>query len=394
MPDTVQTDLSKLQIRRVDSPGEKRRSRSPFLMGGGMLLVFAVLFILYKTFATPAVEVETTTVTTLSASEGSSLLTASGYVVAQRKAAVASKATGRLVYLGYVEGDHVKKGEVIARIESGDVEAALAQARANVDVNIADQADASHSLERAKELIARKLISQADLDAAQGRFDRVTASIASAKATVQEAEVAVENTLIRAPFDGTILTKNADVGEVVSPLSAGASSRVAVVTLADMSSLQVEADVSESNIEKVRINQPCTITLDAYAERSYRGSVAKIVPTADRAKATVLTKIRFDEIDGRVLPEMGAKVRFLEKKQPDAGQQSPKTVIPISAVATRDGRKVAYAVGNNTVREILVGTGEVNGSMVEITSGLSPGETIVNKPPDNLQGGAKIKIKE
>jgi HlyD family secretion protein len=338
--------------------------------------------------------VEVTTVSLVSPSQANALLTASGYVVAQRKAAIASKATGRLVYLGYEEGDKVKKGEIIARIESADVNAALAQAKANLELNQAQKVDAERSLERANKLFVGKLISQAELDAAQMRYDQVVAGIAVSKAGLNAAEVQVENTLIRAPFDGTILTKNADVGEVVSPFSAGATSRVAVVTIADMTSLEVEADVSESNIEKITFKQPCEITLDAYPEQRYRGYVNKIVPTADRSKATVMTKIRFVDKDNRVLPEMSAKVNFLSAPITDIAQAQPKLTVAASAVTNRNGKNVVFLFTGNEVSEVPVELGEKMGSMFEIKSGLSSGDKVAVKPSEALRSGTKVKLKE
>src|SRR5712692_4578544 len=270
MPETANIDLSKLKIdrggRSESQPPSSRRTRMIFFLTLAVV-VLILLFIFFQRGFGPAEEVEVTSVSLIHPSQANAVLTASGYVVAQRKAAIASKATGRLVYLGFEEGDRVKKGDIIGRIESGDVEAGLAQAKANLEQTKAEKNDAEQSLLRSKKLFERQLISKAELDPVQGRYDRVVASIASAEAAVKAAEVQLENTLIRAPFDGTILTKNADVGEVVTPFAAGVSSRVAVVTLADMSSLEVEADVSESNIERITAGQSCEIALDAYPDK-------------------------------------------------------------------------------------------------------------------------------
>jgi RND family efflux transporter MFP subunit len=397
MPENNNIDLSKLQIRRDEiksiEQSSNKHSRLYFYLGG-LLIIVIVLFFFFRTSFTPVEIVEITTATRVSSSQANALLTASGYVVAQRKAAIASKATGRLVYLGYEEGDKVNKGDIIGKIENADVNAALAQAKANLEINQADLNDAERSLNRAKTLFASNLISQSELDAVQARYDRVIATIASAKAGVNAAEVQVENTLIRAPFDGTILTKNADVGEVVSPFSAGATSRVAVVTIADMNSLEVEADVSESNIEKISVKQPCEITLDAYPDQRYRGFVNKIVPTADRSKATVLTKIKFVDKDNRVLPEMSAKINFLSAPITDKFQAQPKLVVTSSAIATRNGKQVVFLFSGNEVSEITVEIGDKMGNMIEIKSGLSAGDKVVVKPSEQLKSGAKVKLKE
>ena len=353
-----------------------------------------VAFVFIRTSLGSAESVELATVSFVSPSQSNEILTASGYIVAQQKAAVASKATGRIVFLGHHEGDNVRKGDIIARIESADVEAALAQAQAELALARADREDAQRSLERSQAMLSRELISQAEFDAAKARSDRVRATIQSKDAAVRAAEVQVENTRIRAPFDGTILTKNADVGEVVAPFAAGASSRVAVVTIADMSSLEVEADVSESNIERIAVEQPCEIALDAYPDKRYRGTVDKIVPTADRAKATVLTKIRFLERDSRVLPEMSAKVHFLAKGTPGSVSSKPRLVVDSTAIVVRDGQKVAFAVRGDEASAVRVELGDPIGRFSEIRSGLSAGDRVVLKPSQNLQTGTKVKVKE
>ena len=393
MPLTEQADLSKLKIQH-DAQREPRSRTGLILYLLGALVLGAVVFVFIRTSFSSALLVETTTVAFVSPSQSNEILTASGYVVAQQKAAIASKATGRIVYLGYREGDRVKKGDVIARIESADVEAALAQAKADLDLAVADRVDAGRSLDRARSLVGRGLISQAEFDAAQARYERVLAAIQSRDAAVRAAQVQVENTRIRAPFDGTILTKNADVGEVVAPFAAGASSRVAVVTLADMSSLEVEADVSESNIERILVRQPCEIALDAYPEKRYRGIVDKIVPTADRAKATILTKIRFLERDNRVIPEMGAKVHFLAQGTPDSISSKPRLAVDADAITVRDGKKIAFLLRGDAVAAAPVELGDAFGRMIEVSKGLSPGDRVVLKPPQELQSGTKVKVKE
>lgn len=397
MAESQTPDLSKLKIQRTED-GEKGHSSHRGIglilyIAGGIFLALSLFFFLRSALSSEPI-VEVMTVSRISPAQANAILTASGYVVAQRKAAVASKAIGRLVYLGYREGDVVKKDQVIARIESADVEAALAQARADLDVANADKNDAERTLDRTKTLFDRKLASQAEYDAAKAGYDRVIATIASRQAAVQAAEVQLENTRIRAPFDGTILEKNADVGEVVAPYGAGASSRVAVVTIADMSSLEVEADVSESNIERVHTKQPCEITLDAYPEKQYAGIVDKIVPTADRAKATVLTKIKFQNRDDRVLPEMSAKVHFLSDASSTAGDTVTIIAVDPSAITMRDGKKTVFVVRDNVASATLVEAGSTFGHFVEIRNGLTPGDRVVLKPPDDLHTGTKVKPKE
>lgn len=396
MSTSENVDLSKLRIKRADEPvkddlPDRRIWISVYVACGVFLLVAGFFF--YRTLA-PEELVELTTVTMISSSQAASLLTGNGYVVAQRKASIASKATGRLVYLGCREGDKVKTGQIIARIESADVEASLHQAIADLAVAKAEKNEAEQSLRRSKKLIDGQLISQAEYDASTSRYDRVIALIASKEAAIKIAEVQVENTRIRAPFDGTVLTKNADIGEVVAPFGAGASSRVAVVTIADMSSLEVEADVSESNIEKISVDQPCEIVLDAYPEQRYQGHVDKIVPTADRAKATVLTKIRFAGRDSRVLPEMSAKVHFLSKQFTLSGQSTPKIAVNAGAITRKTDQNIAFVYKDEVVTEIPVELGESLGNFIEVKKGLSVGDRVVLKPSAGLYSGASVKLKK
>jgi len=392
MSNQEKPDITSLRIPRDPLPQEAGPRKFPW----SIVVIIILLALIGGTWMfmrggqTAAVDVVTASMTF--PSQVNAVLTANGYVVAQRKAAVASKGMGRLVYLGVEEGDHVRTGEIIARLEDGDVIAQLARARANLAMAMADSTDAQSTFERAMKLYDSKLVSQADLDGARARQARVMAGIISARASVQEAEVGLENTRIRAPFDGTVLTKTADVGEVVAPFASSASSRGAVVTIADMASLQVEADVSESNIPRVEVGRPCEITLDAYPEKRYKGYVHKIVPTADRAKATVLTKVAFAERDSRVLPEMSAKVAFLSEESSAAASSAPaKLTVPQSAVTERHGTQVVFVVRDGTIFETAVATGERLGSLIEVTSGLRTGDAVVNRPAADLTGGTKVK---
>ncbi|WDT76583.1 MAG: efflux RND transporter periplasmic adaptor subunit [Candidatus Manganitrophus sp.] len=370
-----------------------------------MLITAMGVVIGLRAFSGAAKSVEVTTVSSLDPSQSVPFLNASGYVVAQRRAAVASKGTGRLVELRVREGDLVKKGELIGRLESDDMEAALARARANLNVarSAYDQAkaaldNATSDYERKKSLLEEGLVPRADFDAAEAQYRGAKAALASAaagvkaaEAAVRSAEVEVENTVIRAPFDGTVLTKNAEVGEVVAPFGSSTQAKAAVVTMADMSSLQVEADVSESNIEKVRVGQAAEIALDAYPETKYEGVVQTVVPTADRAKATVLTKIRFLNLDDRVLPEMSAKVAFLADPKADRGGAPIVTVNP-GAIVTREDRKVAFRIREEHVEMIPVETGGSFGSQVEVKQGLKPGDRVVLNPPENLAPGDRVQV--
>jgi RND family efflux transporter MFP subunit len=336
--------------------------------------------------------VKLTTVFKQSPAKSNAILTASGYVVAQRKAAIASKGTGRLVYLGVVEGDQVKKDQVIGRLEDNDIRAQLEQAKANLKLQQADLNDAKNTFGRVKELFDKGLSSQQEFDQAEANYNRILASIEVAKAGVQAAEVALENTLIRAPFDGTVLTKNAEVGEIVAPFGGSTTSKTAVVTIADMKSLLVETDVSESNIEKIKEGRECVITLDAYPEKSYQGYVFKIVPTADRSKATVLVKVGFKNYDSRVLPEMSAKVSFLSEKNESEENQLPVLTIPLSAVEEINGKKIVYFVNNDKAVQSEITTGRLLGNYVEVVSGLKEGDEIIDNLNDKIKDGVKVKV--
>ena len=244
------------------------------------------------------------------------------------------------------------------------------------------------------------ILAKAEADTARDRWAKARAGVDSAKANIKALQAAVEHTevllefsLIRAPFDGVVLTKNADVGEVVAPFGASSNSKGAVVTMADMASLQVEADVSESNLGKVRVGAPCEIQLDALPENRFRGRVHTIVPTADRSKATVMVKVGFVDKDSRVLPEMSAKVAFLERPVAQA-EEKPLTAVSPSAVATRDGRTVVFLVKGNRVAAIPVVLGEKVGSLVEVKSGVKAGEVIAVKPLEKLKDGARIRTAE
>ncbi len=410
MADSNAADLSKLRIDRSrDSETDSGSSTTKYLLifGGVAVAAAAMFFLFFRGTLASSVEVQTFTVTAVSPAQANAVLTASGYVVAQRQAAVASKGTGRLEYLGVEEGDQVKAGQIIARLEHSDISAALAQTRADLAAakarlpqSQADWQEASIQFERYKKLVAEQLVPRADYDAAEARYKRAAAAviadsavIRSSEAAVRAAEVALEYTNIRAPFDGTVLTKNADVGEIVAPFGSASTARAAVVSIADMSSLEVEADVSESNIQRIKPGQPCEIALDAYQDTRYPGVVSKIVPTADRAKATVLTKIKFVQIDGRVLPEMSAKVTFLSQAAAESITSSAKKiVVSPAAVVTRGDQKVAFVVRDGSVTETPVEIAGTLGSLLEVRSGLAEGNQAVLNPPENMTTGMKVKL--
>lgn len=353
-----------------------------------------------------AVSIETVTVNRVYPTQSFTLLNASGYVVAQRKASVAAKTTGRLEWLGVEEGSLVRAGQAIARLENKDLqsllnqsEAALQNSRALLEQARAEQADADRSFGRTRDLLRQGIVAQAEYDSADARLKRAIAAVnaaesgvRSAKAAVQGAEVNLDYSQIRAPFDGVVLTKNADVGDIITPLGAAANAKAAVVTIADLASLQVEADVAETNLAQVRKGQPCEITLDALPNLRLRGLLHTVVPTADRAKASVMVKISFVDRDNRILPEMSAKVSFLEREAGKDDQKARLAVTP-AALVTVGGREGAYLVAGDRVVFTPVRRGGKLGEVVEV-DGLKAGDRVALKPLDRLKDGARIKVPE
>jgi len=406
--------LSSLRIDRgALAPTRKRRwGRWAAL---ALVVAAAVAFVLQPR----KTEVQLGSVVTAYPSQQYAQLTASGYVVAQRRAAVASKASGRLVELRVREGSVVKQGDIIARLDASDVEASIGAAQAGVRMAEAglrqaeaglrqaqvEQGNADAELARSKGLQAQAFISPQAVDAAQRRADAARASAASAQAAIGQAQASLgqaqaqlkvqrvneDYALIRAPFDGVVLVKNANVGDMITPFSSAAGAQGAVVTMADMSTLEVEADVAESNLAKARTGQPVEIVLDALPEMRFRGSVAGIVPTVDRAKATVMTKIRFDKLDPRILPEMSAKVTILSQAATDADQKPVLATNPL-AVVERDGRKQVFRVKDDTAEAVDVTVGRKLGDNVELQGALKSGDKLVLSPPAKLQSGGKVAV--
>ena len=397
-------DLSKLRIdRNAPSGGGLRPRRHWGKIAAIIVIALAAAGIAASRYAA-APAVDAVTVVNAYPSLNYTLLNASGYVVPQRKAALSSKAQGRLEWLGVLEGSRVKANEPIARLESRDVRAALEQAsaqinvaQANLEQGMAELRDAQANVDRSSELLAKKFISAAQHDADVARLDKATAAIAGLKAAIaaarsnrRVAEVAVEQTLIRAPFDGVVLTKNANEGDNITPFSSAADSKGAVVTIADMETLEVEADVSESNIARIKVGQPCEIQLDALPDVRLAGEVARTVPTVDRAKATVLVKVRFVERDARVLPDMSAKVAFLSKAVA-ADEKKPVIAVQPAAIVERNGRKLAFRIKDDKAQAVEVSTGARIGDLVEV-KGLAAGDRVVLNPSDKVRDGASVAI--
>jgi RND family efflux transporter MFP subunit len=401
----AEQDLEKLRIQKaVLRPGAKRKKRLVWIIVGVCLMAAGA--VLYRQgLLTPAVEVQAAAVQNVYPSQGLTLLNASGYVVADRKSAVASKVTGRLIYLGVEEGSRVKEGQIIARLEGRDAAAARDRARQNVlmarhnlEQAHAELENATLDYERKKALVEKGTISRSAFDTAEARFKTAKASIEAlsaagraAQAALVEAEVLLDYTNIRAPFDAVVLTKNADIGDIVTPLAATADAKAAVVTIADMDSLLVEVDVSESNIAQVKVGQPCEIRLDAFPDTRFPGRVHMILPTADRSKASITVKVAFQDRDPRVLPEMSAKTAFLSRPV-GAGEQAPVRALPAAAVGTRNGQNVVFLIQGDRVREVPVQLGRRLSEMIELLDGPETGSRIAVSAVEKLTDGTRVSV--
>jgi HlyD family secretion protein len=396
-----QPDLNKLRIERSPGDSRTRKGRRWGRLAIAVIVIAAVALWAANRFSAPQA-VETVGVVNAWPSQNHTVLNASGYVVPQRNASLSSKGQGRLEWLGVLEGSRVKANEVIARLESRDVRASQDQAaaqvnvaRANLELALAEERDARGNLRRSADLTAKGFISGSQHDTNIARAEKAVANVASARAAVASAEaskrvadVAVEQTQIRAPFDGIVLTKNANVGDNITPFSSALNSKGAVVTIADMSTLEVEADVSESSIVRIRVDQPCEIQLDALPDLRLPGVVSRIVPTVDRAKATVMVKVRFTERDARVLPDMSAKVAFLDKAV-GADERKPVTAVQAGAITERGGSKVAFVVTDGIARQVAVTPGGKIGDLVQV-GGLKAGDKVVLSPGPKLKDGMAV----
>ena len=397
------TDLSKLKISRDQKTfSGKKTGRRKWVIFAVIVVVAVAAWFALRGGGTQ--QVESGIVASAYPSQSITALNATGRVSAQRKAAVSTKATGRLEFLGVQEGSVVKAGDILARIENRDVsatldqaQAALRAARANVEQGMAELRDAQSNLKRSEDLANKNFISSASLDTAKARFDKARAAVASlngaigvAEANVRATSVAVEQTLIRAPFDGVVLTKNANVGDIITPFSSAADSKGAVVNMADMSTLEVEADVSETSLSKITVAQPVEIQLDAFPDLRLLGKVSRIVPTVDRSKATVLVKVEFVEKDKRVLPDMSAKVSFLLRELKSDERKSVIAVQP-TAVVKRDGKDVLFLIENNAAKLIAVTVGNKIGDLVQV-AGVKPGDKVVLTPSEKVKDGTVVAI--
>jgi HlyD family secretion protein len=356
----------------------------------------------------PVVEV---TVAQKPAGGREALLNASGYVTPRRRATIAAKITGRVTGVFFDEGTHVTAGQLLATLDDSDVRRALDSAKADRDATQAAIADLQVQLRNARILLHRAdqlqkagVQTQEQLDNAGTAADSLEAKIelsksqvAAAQARIQVAQQAVDNCTIRAPYAGIVVSKDAQVGEMVSPVSAGGGfTRTGIATIVDMNSNEIEVDVNESYIARVEPGQAVTAVLDAYPDWQIPSRVRTIIPSADRQKATVKVRISFLKLDPRILPDMGIKVTFLgaepEKKSSTAAAAA--IVIPQSAVRDEDGKKIVYLVKDDKAERRAVTLGASRGSDTEVIAGLTPGDTVVVKGPTNLRDGQSVEVRK
>ena len=402
----------------TDDLSALRIEREPMRADGGSWLKWVVLLVLlggatggawlWFTRERP-VEVEVATVTERAAGAQASVLNASGYVTARRRATVSSKVTGKLIEVNIEEGMAVREGQVLARLDDSTVRASLGLAQAQlqaskgavpeIEVRLAE---ARVNLGRREQLRKDGLVTPSEIDQAEAEVNSLSARIASVREqiAVAESQVVVQQTalsdmVIRAPFSGVAISRDAQAGEMVSPVSAGGGfTRTGICTIVDMQSLEIEVDVNESYINRVVPAQPVTAVLDAYPDWEIPATVITTVPTADRQKATVLVRIGFNALDPRILPDMGVKVTFLREADADApARAQPMTLVPAAAIRSDGDTSYVFVVRDQTVERRAIQTGGTDGDRLEVTAGLKGGDRVVVSPPPELAEGVSIVIK-
>jgi RND family efflux transporter MFP subunit len=400
-------DLSSLRIGEAQRK-ERKTGKVLGIIVAAILLIALVAGAAYFTRnSAPVVEVAAAQ---KAGSGPTALLNASGYVTPRRRATIAAKITGRVIGVYFDEGVRVTEGQILARLDDSDVKRALDSAIADRNSTRAQIADYQVQLKNAELLVHRSeelqtagVQSQEVLDNALTSADSLRAKIALTKeqvaaseSRINEAQQAVDNTVIRAPFNGIVVSKDAQVGEMVSPVSAGGGfTRTGIATIVDMNSNEIEVDVNEAYIARVMPAMPVTAVLDAYPDWQIPSKVRTVIPTADRQKATVKVRISFLKLDPRILPDMGVKVTFLgEEPKKAAGAIEPVASIPAGALRDENGSKIVFLVKDNKLERRAVKAGGTNGSDVEIFAGLVPGDMVVTKGPTDLRDGETIQLKK
>ncbi len=384
--------------------------RWPWIVGGVLLVLVLLGLGGWWLMGQRAVEVQTATAQSpASSGAAGAVLQATGYVTARRQATVSAQITGTLTHVLIEEGDHVKQGQVVARLDDAQYKAALeaarrqaaaahalvAQFQSQLAQNIRD-ADRQDAL-ATKGLVAKQLAEQAHtlIDSTRSQLVSQQRQADAADAQVDEARVNFDYCVIRAPFDGVITTKDAQVGEIVSPFSAGGGfTRTGIGTIVDMDSLEVDVDVNEAYIGRVKPNMPAEAVLDAYPDWKIPAHVIAIVPAADRGKATVKVRVALEHKDGRIVPDMGVRVSFLEQKQDAQAAETPKgSLVPAGAMAERDGHTIVFVIDGDRAqqRTVTVANGS-QGDVRHVLAGVRPGESVVLSPPETLKDGSRVAV--
>jgi RND family efflux transporter MFP subunit len=398
-------DLGALRIDDTARNGKRFGwLRWVFVVLGALLFISGVVYAIRH--RTPTVEVAAAH--TVTAQTRAALLNASGYVTPRRRATVAAKITARVEQVLTDEGMHVQSGQVLATLDASDAQRRLTSAKADRDATSAQLADlkvnlvnAEKQLVRTKGLFSTGVTSQEALDRDQTAVDSLRARIASteeqvraADARIQIAEQDMDNCIVRAPFTGIIVSKDAQRGEMVSPISAGGGfTRTGIATLVDMNSLEIEVDVNESYIARVKEAQPVTAVLDAYPDWQIPAKVRTVIPTADRQKATVKVRITFDKLDPRILPDMGVKVTFLGEERPAQQQSAAAVLVPSEAVRSEDNKQVVFVYRDGRIERRAVRTGNTRDTGIEILAGVRDGDQVVVKGLEGLHDGDSVDIK-
>ena len=404
----AQEALNSLRIERGPAPPAENNSRGKYLLYG--MVGLALLGIAGWWIAgNRAVEVELTEAVSTGNGGPASVLDASGYVVARRQATVSAKVTGKVAEVLIEEGMSVKVGQVLATLDASTTTRQLelsqqqaAAARSELTQIKVRLAEAQRSAKRAEQLRTDKLISEAELDtlqstaaALQAQLDASQSQVNVADANVRVQRQNIDDLTVRAPFAGVVISKDAQPGEMISPISAGGGfTRTGIATIVDMDSREIEVDVNEAFINRVSDGQKAEAVLDAYPDWTLPCHVISIVPAADRQKATVKVRIGFDQLDPRILPDMGVKVRFLDNTTADAITSPSSAVeLPASTVFDADGKRYVWRVVDSTVERVAVSTGTLRDDRIEILSGISAGDSVVVLPSDELQDGGKVTVK-
>jgi RND family efflux transporter MFP subunit len=404
-----QNALDSLRIERQATPPTNRSSGSFYKWFLGAVLVLAVVAGAYALLREDAIEVRTATAVAAggSASAGT-VLNASGYVVARRQSTVSSKVTGKIQEVLVEEGMTVKEGQLLARLDDTTsrplldlAQRQLAASRKDLEEVQVRLAEAQRNLRRTEQLRTDKLVSEQQLDQAQSevaalsaRLESLRGQVAVAEGNVRVRTQEIDDLLVRAPFDGVVVSKDAQPGEMVSPMSAGGGfTRTGIATIVDMQSREIEVDVNESFINRVKAGQRTEAVLDAYPDFTIPSHVINIVPTADRQKATVRVRIGFDALDPRILPDMGVKVSFLEDRSEDvAAAARPSVRVPAGAVFRDGDASYIWRIRNDEVERVAVSTGAERDGQIEVLSGIDAGDTVVATPVEGLQDGATVKV--